>query len=427
VDSEAAQYWDSGAERNPSGPAELTAVVNEVREFTRASGAAIALISSRPGELECRARSGLTAPEIGRSVIVEDSLTALCIRTGKQLRCDNAEADQRVRAAALFDLGVRSLVITPIRQQNCIVGALAVFANAPHGFSTAHLARLSAAAHEVAEILRKTQLTERKTSDNVLSFPASGADVAKGAADSGPDRAVPSEKPLLQEASATAIASLARFPTFEGVGPARRILAPSKVLLFAGVAFLMIGAAIWAVLAFSRPALHAAKRIESNEKIAAPTSEIDAAIPDIPSISPQVPGRQAVLSIEPSAPAPRQGVSFVLNVVFSHARNISAVPMQINYDPKVLRFVDLSVGGFFSKAGQKAIILHRDDPTSGTLKIDAQLPPGASPISGDGTVCQLVFVALEKGPGAISVAATARNSHDELVNVVGSRVAVNVN
>lgn len=401
-----------GPARNLDGSTELSAIVDRVRELTDASGAAIALTSNQPGVLDCCARSGPTAPEIGASPLTEDSLTALCLRSGAQVRCDNAEADPRLRGTVMFELGVRSLVITPIRKEHSIRGVLAVFASTTESFSSAHLAQLSTIAVEIGEILWKNEEVEELLD---------GVTKAEAAAKSEPELpAEPSIRTILLARSA----SSADFATFGGMARPRRKLLPSTVPLIAVAASSMIALAVWAALPSRVIGPQPDKNIESKKVVAARAPEVEEAIPGASS---QFPATQPVLKIELSAPATRQGVSFALKVVLRHGRDISAVPMEINYDHKVLRFVDLSIGGFFAKHGRTAILLHRDDPATGTLKINAQLPPGASPISGNGTVCRLVFVALEKGSGAISVAAKARNSHDKLVSVVGSRVAVTVN
>lgn len=402
-----------GPARNLDGSTELSAIVDRVRELTDASGAAIALISDQPGVLDCCARSGPTAPEIGASPLTEDSLTALCLRSGAQLRCDNAEADPRVRGTVMFELGVRSLVITPIRKEHSIRGVLAVFAGTTKSFSSAHLAQLSAIAVEIGEILWKNEEVE-----DLL-----GVTKAEAAAKS--EQELPAE-PSIRTILLARSASSADFATFGGMARPRRKLLPSTVPLIAVAASSMIALAVWAALPSRVIGPQPDKNLESKKVVAAhaPELEVEEAIPGASS---QFPASQAVLKIEPSAPTLRQGASLALKVVFRHGRDISAVPMEINYDPKVLRFVDLSIGGFFARDGRAAILSHRDDPATGTLKINAHLPPGASPISGNGTVCQLVFVALQKGSGAISVAARARNSHDKLVSVLGSRVAVTVN
>src|SRR5262245_63154298 len=75
------------------------------------------------------------------------------MRSGQRLLCDDAEKDPRVAGTALVDLGVRSLVLTPIRHEGQVVGVLTVFANVLDAFSALHLAQLDTAARDIAEVL----------------------------------------------------------------------------------------------------------------------------------------------------------------------------------------------------------------------------------------------------------------------------------
>src|SRR5262249_58219440 len=75
------------------------------------------------------------------------------MRSGQRLLCDDAERDPRVAGSALVDLGVRSLVLTPIRHEGQVVGVLTVFANVPDAFSALHLAQLDTAARDIGEVL----------------------------------------------------------------------------------------------------------------------------------------------------------------------------------------------------------------------------------------------------------------------------------
>src|SRR5260370_8041893 len=118
---------------------ELAVIAARARAFTNASGTAIARSEGRADEIACRARSGATAPEVGTPMRVEGSFTGLCIHSGKELRCDDAETDTRVDTTALRSLGIRSLVVTPIKEENRVVGVLMVFAPTAHAFTITHL------------------------------------------------------------------------------------------------------------------------------------------------------------------------------------------------------------------------------------------------------------------------------------------------
>src|SRR5258708_26461465 len=132
--------------------------------------------------------------------------------------------------------------------------------------------------------------------------------------------------------------------------------------------------------------------------------------------------------LSPQKMSPTQGSSFAIEVVLSNAHDVHSIPLQITYDPNVLQFVNVSNGGFLSKDGQQAPLVNRDDPTTRTLQIMSQHPPGVGGVSGDGTVFNLVFIAKAKGSGVVSITVPgARNSQNQPIQALGSQAAVTVN
>src|SRR5437763_723466 len=161
----ATQPSDSAKQRPRSSPSdELAVIAQRAQAFTNASGAAIALSEGTADEIVCRARSGSSAPDVGVTLRVEGSFTGLCIQSGKELRCDDAETDTRVDTAAIRALGIRSMVVTPVRDDNKVVGVLAVFAPTPHAFTITHVAVLKTMADQIAALLLK----ERRAKDEAL-------------------------------------------------------------------------------------------------------------------------------------------------------------------------------------------------------------------------------------------------------------------
>jgi TonB family protein len=134
---------------------ELTVIVQRAQAFTNASGAAIAVGEGNTDEIICRARSGASAPDVGTPLRVEGSFTGICIQSGKELRCDDAETDTRVDTAAIRALGIRSMVVTPIKEEGKVVGVLAVFAPTPHAFTITHVAVLKTMADQIAAHLQR--------------------------------------------------------------------------------------------------------------------------------------------------------------------------------------------------------------------------------------------------------------------------------
>jgi len=92
---------------------------------------------------------------VGAALRVEGSFTGLCIQTGKELRCDDAETDTRVDTAAIRALGIRSMVVTPIREDNRVIGVLACFAPTAHAFTITHVAVLKTMADQIGVLLQK--------------------------------------------------------------------------------------------------------------------------------------------------------------------------------------------------------------------------------------------------------------------------------
>ena len=162
-----------------ASPDDLAVVAQRAQAFTNASGVAIALSEGNVDEIVCRARSGASAPDVGAALRVEGTFTGLCIQTGKELRCDDCETDTRVDMAAIRALGIRSMVVTPIREESRVVGVLAAFAPTPHAFTITHVAVLKTMADQIAVLLQKERRAREENPQAETPRPAAPAIVAK--------------------------------------------------------------------------------------------------------------------------------------------------------------------------------------------------------------------------------------------------------
>lgn len=162
-----------------ASPDDLAVVAQRAQAFTNASGVAIALSEGNADEIVCRARSGASAPEIGAALRVEGTFTGLCIQTGKELRCDDCETDTRVDTAAIRALGIRSMVVTPIREESRVVGVLAAFAPTPHAFTITHVAVLKTMADQISALLQKERRAREENSHAEAPRLAAPAIIAK--------------------------------------------------------------------------------------------------------------------------------------------------------------------------------------------------------------------------------------------------------
>src|SRR5262245_39605756 len=139
---------------------ELAVIALRAQASTSASGTAIALNEGNAAEMICRGRAGPSAPEVGTALRVEGTFTGLCVQSGKELLCDDAEIDSRVDKPAMRALDIRSMVAIPIKSEGRVVGVLAAFAPTAHAFATAHVAVLKAMAGRIAAYLERKQRDE---------------------------------------------------------------------------------------------------------------------------------------------------------------------------------------------------------------------------------------------------------------------------
>jgi len=169
----------AGKRARGASPDDLAVVAQRAQAFTNASGVAIALSEGNADEIVCRARSGASAPEIGAALRVDGTFTGLCIQTGKELRCDDCETDTRVDTAAIRALGIRSMVVTPIREENRVIGVLAAFAPTPHAFTITHVAVLKTMGDQISALLQKERRARDENPQAEAPKPAAPSITAK--------------------------------------------------------------------------------------------------------------------------------------------------------------------------------------------------------------------------------------------------------
>jgi hypothetical protein len=137
----------------------LRVISERARTLLRGTGAAIAIVDRGP--MMCRASVGTGGPPLGTHVDVNSGFSGECIRTGKTLRCDDAETDSRVEAATCRKLGVRSIVAAPIRYEREVVGVLEVFSAQSFAFDEGDLAVVERLAQTVLLMVSQTQPFKR--------------------------------------------------------------------------------------------------------------------------------------------------------------------------------------------------------------------------------------------------------------------------
>jgi general secretion pathway protein D len=160
------------------------------------------------------------------------------------------------------------------------------------------------------------------------------------------------------------------------------------------------------------------------------------AAPQPPPQQPSAPNPQAPASetgaggaflFDPPTLTQTKGATFTVNVMLSGGQNVYSVPLQLNYDPNQLQVVNVSNGGFLSQDGQAVALVHRDDPSTGTLQVTATRPPGAGGVSGQGAVVTLTFMAKSPGQSALTITrGGARDPAMQAISMNGAQAAVTV-
>jgi len=123
---------------------ELEPVMNIITEkaqaMTGATGAAIAL--RRGDEIVCRARAGRTAPDLGVRLHNHSGFSGECVRRGEIMLCEDAEKNSRVDLVTCRQLGVRSILVAPLRHLYNSFGIFEVLSSRPHAFDDRDIATL---------------------------------------------------------------------------------------------------------------------------------------------------------------------------------------------------------------------------------------------------------------------------------------------
>jgi GAF domain-containing protein len=132
----------------------ISLIAERAQVITAASGAAVAL--RRGNEIVCRARAGRTAPDLGVRLQTDSGISAECVRTGEVLVCGDAEANPHVDVASCRRLGVRSILVAPLRYFRRTLGLFEVLSSAPFAFDQQDIATMQLlAGMTVAAISRR--------------------------------------------------------------------------------------------------------------------------------------------------------------------------------------------------------------------------------------------------------------------------------
>jgi hypothetical protein len=343
---------------------DLVALALQARATTNAPGAAIALINGSAGEIVCYARSGSMAPELGTASLVDDSLTAQCVRIGKQLQCHDAGTDTRVCSAAAAELAARSLVVTPIQHGSQVLGVLAVFSNTADAFSPIHLVKLKTIADQVIVILLAQQDQQstmadqgplqllKKTSDapqpdtsrpkppQSAQLPLLGKEVKREPLP--PVQIVPASEHSSEQLPAAPVAVTHSFATLNAVaGQKKESAITHRILAVAAGLLVVAGSATWASWKRAEPSrvdatsiqIQAAQQVtpptEMPPQSTEPASQADASAQPLKTTE-QQPSSDAAVGLPRKTDLPRKRTEAARGTATPEERSVAAPAQSVD-------------------------------------------------------------------------------------------------
>jgi GAF domain-containing protein len=151
----------------------LQLLADRAQYITGASGAAIALRRIGKNDMLCRASTGPTAPELGALLSTEFGLSGESVRTRQALRCDDAERDVRVNRDVCRQMGIASVVVMPVVNDDEVLGVFELFSGKANAFGARDVSAVQRLSEMVETAVRLARATEN-LSDR-LKMPASSA------------------------------------------------------------------------------------------------------------------------------------------------------------------------------------------------------------------------------------------------------------
>jgi general secretion pathway protein D len=174
----------------------------------------------------------------------------------------------------------------------------------------------------------------------------------------------------------------------------------------------------------------AAAAVQQMKQQAAPvTPPANGALPTPaqPQAEPPTPPSSPIsMTVAPPAGNQAVGSTFQVSITATNARDLYAVPLQLQFNPAVLQLVNVDAGDLLSRDGQAVSIVHRDEG-NGLVTISTSRPPNVAGVTGQGSVATLTFKAVAAGDSNLSlVKVGARSSTQANLPAVGSQAVVHV-
>ena len=130
-----------------------------------------------------------------------------------------------------------------------------------------------------------------------------------------------------------------------------------------------------------------------------------AATPAAPPAASAMPPANALVNFVPAHVETIMGQSFNVNLVMANATDLFSAPLQIKYDPKVLKLTDVVQGSLMSSDGQQVTFTKNILNDTGEADITLNRLPGTGGVTGSGMLLTLSFTTLARDTTSVSIPA----------------------
>jgi general secretion pathway protein D len=148
--------------------------------------------------------------------------------------------------------------------------------------------------------------------------------------------------------------------------------------------------------------------------------------PPNPAGQPPQAGSVRVKFVPGQASVPVNG-TVTVSLMVDNATDLASAPMQIHFDPKVLRLNDVARGNLLASDGQQVAFSKNVLNDTGEATINVSRFPATGGVSGSGSIVTLVFQAIGRGDTVVTVPQLSlRNSHSQSILTASPQIAVSV-
>jgi GAF domain-containing protein len=249
--------------------AALQLLADGAQYITGASGAAIALRRDGRDDMLCRASVGSNAPELGALLSTEFGLSGESVRTRRMLRCDDAERDVRVNREVCRQMGISSVLVMPMVDDDQVLGVFELFSGKANAFGDRDLSAVQRLSQMVESAVRMAYAADRLPEQ--LSEPETS--VAEAAVE-GQDLIVEDEDAVQPPPKLESVGTLAAAPA------EAHVIQATPAVIETGV----IETGVTEIGALETSALETSVK-EINPKASSPKPQEGSAVPAVPAVA----------------------------------------------------------------------------------------------------------------------------------------------